>query len=610
MTGPARVLRRARRFRMAWTMTRFSALRLASALVPLTAVTLLGCGTQAPGDGPIGEAEEASVCATGAVVYGVDVSIYQGSVDWASVKGAGKDFAIARISDGTGTLDNTFATHWAGIKNAGMIRGAYQFFEPGEDPTAQANIVINAVGTLADGDLPVVADMEVTGGQGAATIVANLQTWVSKVQAGTGKAPMIYTAEGYWDGSVGSTAFGNLPLWAANWGVTCPTLATGWSTWKVWQYADNGTVSGISGNVDLDEFNGDLTALQAFAGGAPDWGAQYVSQSWPLATMTMTMTVNQQLPASITLKNIGAKTWDTNTRIGTTQPRDRMSPFVGPDWLAPNRLSAVTGTVAPGSDFKFTWTFQAPNTPGMYDEFYGVVEEGVAWFSDPGQAGPPDNDIEAKVQVVEAQYHGEFVSQTFPTLQDPPITMTPGQTMTGSITLKNVGTATWKAGVTKLAPTPRDKPSPVGATGWLSPTRVSSPPMDVPTGQSYAFPLTLTAGAPGTYTQTFSLVEESVTWFADAPAGGGPPDDLLAVKVVVTGPDGGSGAGGDGAGGDGAGASGTGGGEGADGGTGAGSAGAHKGCGCRAAGEDGGPLPAGAWLAVAGLAAVVGRRRR
>jgi MYXO-CTERM domain-containing protein len=179
--------------------------------------------------------------------------------------------------------------------------------------------------------------------------------------------------------------------------------------------------------------------------------------------------------------------------------------------------------------------------------------------------------------------------------------------MTGSITLKNVGTATWRAGVSKLAPTPRDKPSSVGSTGWLSPTRVSSPSKDVPTGQSYAFPLTLTAGAPGTYVQTFSLVEEGVTWFADAPAGGGPPDNRLAVKVVVTGPGGGTG--GSGAGGGGQGASGTGGG-GVGGGTGAGSTGANKGCGCRAAGEDGGPLPAGAWLAVAGMAAVAARRRR
>jgi GH25 family lysozyme M1 (1,4-beta-N-acetylmuramidase) len=216
---------------------------LSLSLVPLAAL-LAGCGASgAGGDAPLGEAQEASVCAAGATVKGVDVSVFQGTVDWADVKAAGNDFAIARISDGS-YLDTDFDKNWSGIKGAGMVRGAYQFFEPGEDPVTQANIVITAVGKLGAGDLPVTADMEVTGGQSKATIAANLQTWVTHVQAGTGKAPMVYTAEGYWDADVGSTAFGDLDLWVANWGVSCPTLATGWSKWKFWQNAE---VRGSSG---------------------------------------------------------------------------------------------------------------------------------------------------------------------------------------------------------------------------------------------------------------------------------------------------------------------------------------------------------------------------
>jgi lysozyme len=593
----------ARALLLALFMMSSSALRtlpLLSLLMPL-----VGCSAGDEGGSErLGEAEEA-ICPAGAVVYGVDVSVYQGSINWGAVKAAGKDFAICRISDGTGTNDTTFAANWAGIKNAGMVRGAYQFFEPGEDPTAQANLVISKVGVLGNGDLPVVADVEVSGGQSAATLNAHLQTWLNAVEAGTGKRPMIYTSPGLWSSLSGSSGFGGYPLWVANWGVTCPSLPTGWSSFKFWQYSDAGSVSGIPATVDLDEFNGNLAALQAAAGGGPDWAAQYVSQSWPLATTTMQMTVNQQIPASITLKNIGQKTWDTNTKLGTTQPRDRSSPFVGPDWLAPNRLSHVTGTVPPGGTFDFKFTFQAPDAPGMYDEFYGMVEEGVHWFSDPGQGGPPDNDIEAKIQVVEAQYHGQFVSQTYPTLQQPAIMMTTGQTMMGTITLKNVGTATWKAGETKLAPTPRDKPSPLAGSAWLSPTRVSSPPMDVAPGSSYDFPLQLTAGPAGDYTQTFSLVEETITWFADAPKGGGPPDNLLAVHVIVDGAagTGGSGAGGGGAGGSGAGANGSG----ANGTTSiGGSVSGH--CSCRTAGDERGT--GAGWLAVAGLCAAVARRRR
>jgi lysozyme len=374
---------------------------------PLRRVYLLGAlvavGCSAPTrDERIGHNSEAvTVCATGATVKGVDVSVFQGTVNWTQAKAAGLDFAIARVSDGS-FLDTQFATNWSGMKAAGLVRGAYQFFEPGQDPTTQANIVISAVGVLGDGDLPVTADMEVTGSQSAATIAANLKTWMAAVQAGTGKVPMIYTAEGYWNASVASTAFSANPLWVANWQVMCPGLPNGWTAWELWQDADNGTVSGISGAVDTDQFNGTLAQLQAFAGGtvtAPAYGAQYVSQSWPLATTTMMMTTCQNIPANIVLKNIGAKSWDMNTRLATTQPRNRASVFADSSWVATDRPAQVTGTVAPGATFEFKFNFQAPPTAGTFDEFFGVVEDGVAWFSDPGQAGPPDTDIQVKIQV-------------------------------------------------------------------------------------------------------------------------------------------------------------------------------------------------------------------
>ena len=366
-------------------------------LVPSLALAVCtSCGGM-PNPGFLDEA----LCPAPTVVEGIDVSEFQGTVNWGSVKGSGRGFAIARVSDGTGHPDPTFKTNWAGIKSAGMVRGVYQFFEPGEDPTAQADLLISAVGLLADGDLPAVADVEVTGGQSASIIISHLQTWLDKVKAGTGKTPMIYTAPGWWASNVSSSAFGADNLWVANWGVTCPSLPSGWSSFEVWQYADNGTVPGISGAVDLDRFNGTAAQLASFAGAgtAPTWAAKYVSQTWPLATTTIPMTAGDVMQASIVLKNVGSGTWDSKTKLGTTQPRDRTSPFADGTWLGPNRLAAVTGTVPPGGTYEFKFEFQAPAQPGAYDEFYGVVEEGVAWFSDPAQGGPPDNDIEAKFQI-------------------------------------------------------------------------------------------------------------------------------------------------------------------------------------------------------------------
>ncbi len=136
--------------------------------------------------------------------------------------------------------------------------------------------------------------------------------------------------------------------------------------------------------------------------GSVEYAAQFVSQSFPLATTTMTMTAGQVTPSYIELKNVGTKTWDSNTRIATTQPRDRKSAFADGTWVADDRPSAVQGTVPPGSTYKFTFDLAAPNTAGSYDEFFGVVQEGVAWFSDPGQGGPPDNDLEVKIDVAAA----------------------------------------------------------------------------------------------------------------------------------------------------------------------------------------------------------------
>ena len=64
-----------------------------------------------------------TVCPAGAVVQGIDVSEFQGAINWSAVKAAGKQFAFIRVSDGT-YQDPKFATNWAGAKAAGILRGA------------------------------------------------------------------------------------------------------------------------------------------------------------------------------------------------------------------------------------------------------------------------------------------------------------------------------------------------------------------------------------------------------------------------------------------------------------------------------------------------------
>jgi hypothetical protein len=261
------------------------------------------------------------------------------------------------------------------------------------------------------------------------------------------------------------------------------------------------------------------------------WSATYVSQSFPLASTALTMTEGQTIASYIELKNSGTKTWDSNTKLATTQPRDRKSVFADSSWLAPNRLDAVSGTVAPGASYKFKFNLHAPNKAGTYYEYFGVVEEGVAWFSDPGQGGPADDVLEVQIKVIEPQYRGDFKAQSFP-MAPAPLGVHEGDVVDGYFELTNSGTQPWKAGVTKLAPTPRDKPSPFADSSWLSPTRAATLAADVPPGGVGHFDVKLDVNQVGDFNVTFGLVEENVTWFADAPLGGGPADDFLTVHVV------------------------------------------------------------------------------
>jgi lysozyme len=232
---------------------------------------------------PSSVTSELRVCAGTSVVYGVDVSKYQGTVNWTRVAAAGKKFAITRVSDGTTYQDARFDANWVGIKNAGLIRGVYQFFRPGQDPTAQANLVINklhAHGGLKPGDLPVVLDIEATDGMSPATIQARALTWLRRVEAGTGRKPMVYTAN-FMSSAIG-TALHAYPLWVANYTTLCPLMPSGWSHWAMWQNSSTGTVSGISGHVDLDRYNGTLAQLRVFAHTpVPDAGAPHPDAGTP-----------------------------------------------------------------------------------------------------------------------------------------------------------------------------------------------------------------------------------------------------------------------------------------------------------------------------------------
>src|SRR5262249_15766509 len=146
--------------------------------------------------------------ATAAHLSGIDVSHYQGSINWSSVSGAAIRFAAAKATRGTGFTDGFINQNIAGMKAAGIVPGAYHFAHPGSDPVAQADhftsVVHAANGGSYSGLLQLVLDLEVTDGRTPAQVFAWTQAFVARVLDITGRPCIIYTGFYFWRDNVGN----------------------------------------------------------------------------------------------------------------------------------------------------------------------------------------------------------------------------------------------------------------------------------------------------------------------------------------------------------------------------------------------------------------------
>jgi GH25 family lysozyme M1 (1,4-beta-N-acetylmuramidase) len=196
---------------------------------------------------------------------GIDVSHWQGTIDWPKVAAAGKKFVIMKATEGTGFVDWKYATNHAGARAAGIRTTAYDFASPdatANEAVAEANHFVD-VAALMDGDLVPALDLEATGGLGTAALRNWVASWLAQVTARIGIKPMIYVSPAFWVKYMGDTTWfatsGYRILWIAHWGVSKPTVpAQNWDGygWTFWQYSNCGSVPGIGGCVDLDRYNG------------------------------------------------------------------------------------------------------------------------------------------------------------------------------------------------------------------------------------------------------------------------------------------------------------------------------------------------------------------
>jgi GH25 family lysozyme M1 (1,4-beta-N-acetylmuramidase) len=208
---------------------------------------------------------------------GIDVSNWNGSINWQKVAHAGYRFAFGKATEGTKFVDGTYATNRNGSENAGLAFGAYHFARPAgaNDAAATASAIAQAdhflsVADPQPGELPPVLDLEKTGNLKPSRLVSWTQAWVDEIYARTGIEPLIYSSPAFWKSYLSDSttiAASGALLWIAHWTkASAPTLpAENWNGggWTFWQWTNCVSVPGIAHCTDGDRMNGaDPTILE------------------------------------------------------------------------------------------------------------------------------------------------------------------------------------------------------------------------------------------------------------------------------------------------------------------------------------------------------------
>ena len=197
---------------------------------------------------------------------GIDISHWQGTINWTKVAAAGKRFAYMKASEETTYVDPTYVTNRAQARSAGLHVGAYHFAQPRAtlgDAVAQADHFLDTASPTS-GDLLPVLDLERTNGLTPAALTAWVQAFMQRVYERTGLRAVIYCSPNFWKVYMANTTWfadnGYQVLWVAHWTTAgtpiMPAGNWGGKGWTFWQYTSDGSVPGITGRVDLNRFNG------------------------------------------------------------------------------------------------------------------------------------------------------------------------------------------------------------------------------------------------------------------------------------------------------------------------------------------------------------------
>jgi lysozyme len=198
------------------------------------------------------------------VLNGLDVSRWQGKINWKEVYKSNYDFVFIRLANGT-KLDVNFYKNWKDAKSAGLIVGAYQFIRPSQSIEEQSKLIIEVLKNVkfSKEDLPIVYDLEVNEGKDKIYINNITNKWITSIQKNLNVTPIIY---GSHKGTISllENKFSNNPLWIAHYNTDKPKIPNIWKDWTFWQKSETGYISGIKGNVDINVYKGTKELLKEF----------------------------------------------------------------------------------------------------------------------------------------------------------------------------------------------------------------------------------------------------------------------------------------------------------------------------------------------------------
>jgi lysozyme len=201
---------------------------------------------------------------------GVDVSVYQGTIDWDVLSTEDIDFAIIKATEGSGSQDSRFDRNWADASATDLVIGAYHFMSFESAGETQAKNVIATVPNSA-GVLPVTVDLEFYGDffdnpPTRSHVRGILDPLLADLEAHYGAPPIIYATPEAYDRYL-SNAYQENPIWIRS--VAFPPRLSDGRDWTLWQYSHRDRLRGYDGDehfIDMNVFDGTLDELRAFAG--------------------------------------------------------------------------------------------------------------------------------------------------------------------------------------------------------------------------------------------------------------------------------------------------------------------------------------------------------